>query len=49
MQTILESIERLRESFAVSLKIQLMYLAIVLFILEAPHLSKTTDIWLKIE
>ena len=47
MQSLLESIERLSERLAVSLKIQSKAHEINLFLLEAPYFSKTPDGWQK--
>ena len=46
MQTLFESIERLKKRLDISLKIQVDSQVIVLFPLEPPHFSKMTDIWI---
>ena len=46
LQTLLESIERLSERLDILLKSQFdASLYIILFLLEDPNLSKTTDSW----
>ena len=48
METLLESIELLGEHLAISLKMQLSFHNIIIFLLDALHFSKTPDIWIKI-
>ena len=48
MQILLEYIEGLSGRLGISLKIQLTLQGIVIFLLKAPHLSKMTDRWSKI-
>ena len=48
LQTLLKYIERLSEILDISLKSHFTSHNIILFLLEEPHLSKTPDIWIKI-
>ena len=47
LQTLLDYIELLSERWDIYLKIQLTYHKIIIFLLEAPHFSKATSIFLK--
>ena len=48
LQTLLEAKEQLSECLSISLQIQFDVSRDYYFSLEYPHLSKTPDIWLKI-